>query len=350
MKRNIIIVVLNALFLIAFIACQLISASIITPFHNQQAAKAWAGQSGERFAQLSVFFPESYAFDVTAIASTRHSINTKLLAASLESDQRRVLFTDAWAAYGEVSVIGNRGNPVNASVIGVGGDFFMFHPLRLRHGSYLSPSDVMKDRVLLDEDLAWRLFGSVHLAGMEVLINGIPFIVAGVIERESDFASRKAYEGGEGLYMHFEALDAFMDGEAKIVSYEVVMPDPVSDFAFNIIDDIFDNDSIHIVKNTSRFSFSNQLELIRSFGERSIRTDTIVYPYWENAVRYAEDWLALLLVLSIIFLICPIVFGVIYAIKLLRFGARQLVKLIKRLIKKRDDRAYRRYKIKQDTL
>ena len=356
MKRKIIIVVINALFLIAFLVCQLISASIIMPLHSQQAAKAWSGQSGERFAQLSVFFPETHSFSTETIKSVHMSLNIALLAASLESGQGRTLYADAWSGYGNVSIIGDRGT-TDAAVIGVGGDFFLFHPLQLRNGSYLSPDDVMKDRVVLDEDLAWRLFGSIHLSGMEVLINGKPFIVAGVVSRESDFASRKVYDGGAGLFIPFETLNEMMNGEARIVGYEIVMPDPITGFAEKIINDIFPESSNHVIQNTSRFSFGNLFSMIYSFeessltfGERSIRTDTVSFPYWENAARYAEDWLILLLVLSIVLMIYPTICAIVYSVILIRFGIRQLVKLIKNLIKKRDNRTYQRYIQKQDTL
>jgi len=358
MKKKIIIIVINALFLIAFIACQLLSAAIVMPLHNQQAAKVWAGQSGERFAQLSIFFPDSYTFDADTVRSVRRSVDNALVGASIEQKQGRTLYTDAWAAYGNVSILGERNtNPVNASVIGVGGDYFLFHPLTLRSGSYLSPNDVMKDRILVDEDLAWRLYGSVHLAGMEVLINNRPFIISGVISRESDFATTKVYEGGLGLYMPYETLDAMTDGETKIISYEIVLPDPITSFASNIVNEIFKDESLYIIQNTSRFSLGNLFAMIYSyedgrvtFGERSLKTSSIVLPYWENAARYAEDWLVLLLVLSILLLICPIVYGIIYTVILIRFGIRKLKEAIKNIIKKRDNRAYKRYIQKQDTL
>ena len=80
-----------------------------------------------------------------------------------------------------------------ASAIAVGGNFFDFHPIRLLNGTYLAESDLMKDRVLLDEDLAWLLFGGTDLQGMPMEINGVPFVVGGVVQREQDFASRRAY-------------------------------------------------------------------------------------------------------------------------------------------------------------
>ena len=75
------------------------------------------------------------------------------------------VYTDAYCAFGKTSVTGDHGSS-DASVIAVGGNYFLFHPLELVSGTYFSESDVMHDRVVLDETLAWKLFGGSNLAGM----------------------------------------------------------------------------------------------------------------------------------------------------------------------------------------
>jgi hypothetical protein len=201
----------------------------------------------------------------------------------------------------------------------------------------------MKDRVVLDEELAWRLFGAVRLEGFEVLIGGRPFVVSGVISREKDFASSKAYTYGAGLFMSFEALNDMSDGMADIKSYEIVMPDPITGFALSTVTDFFSGSDVHIVENSARFSLSNTFSGIRSFGERGMRPDAIAYPYWENAARYMEDWLALLLALTLLFVLFPIVCFVIYTVKLTRFLVERGKFTVSRAIKEHDKRAYEKY-------
>ena len=53
-------------------------------------------------------------------------------------------------------------------MLAVGGQFFEFHPLRLLSGSYIAEGDLSPDRVLLDRELAWELFGGTELTGMSV--------------------------------------------------------------------------------------------------------------------------------------------------------------------------------------
>jgi len=342
MAKKIVLIAVNALCLIAFIICLSTSASIINPLRSQQAARAWGGQSGERFAQVSVFFPETYMFSEDSLHSIHASIDKSLLAISLEETPGRNLYTDAWSAFGEVSIADSRG-PVSASVVGVGGDFFLFHPLYLRSGSYLSPNDIMKDRVLIDEELAWRLFGSSQLAGFEITINDRPFTIAGVISRESDFASSMAYTGGLGLFMSYEALYELTYGDARISNYEIVMPDPITGFALNAVNEAFPDPVVHVVENSTRFSLGNSFAAIGAFGERSMRTEAIEYPYWENAARLVEDWLALLLIFTLLFVAFPVVCGVVYSVKLIRLLLRQGKKAVKKAVKNYDDRKYEKY-------
>jgi len=319
-----------------------VSASIQAPLRSQQAATTWAGQSDERFSQISIFFPESHNFDEQAIHMLRSGVNDALRAASLEATSQRRLHTDAWSTSTEVSIL-ERQSVVQINAIAVGGDFFLFNPLRLRDGSYISPNDVMHDRVVIDEELAWRLFGAIPVAGFELYINERPFIVAGVIARETDFANSRAYTYGAGLFMSFEMLMDMTDGEAQINSYTIVMPNPITNFAYNIITTQFSEGDVHIVENNTRFSVENSFSRIGSLGERSMQTNAIAFPYWENAARFAEDWVAFLLVLSLIFLAFPVVCAVIYGVLLVRFLYKLGKNYVKKLIKKRDDRQYKYY-------
>jgi hypothetical protein len=196
----------------------------------------------------------------------------------------------------------------------------------------------MRDRVVLDEELAWRLFGSVHVAGFDVLIGGIPHTVAGVVARENDFASSAAYTYGAGMFMSYESLRELTYGQARISTYEIVLSDPVSGFAMDIMTQTFPSQDAHIVENSTRYSLSNIFSIIGSFGERSMRTSGIVYPYWENAARFTEDRLALLYVLALVFVVCPAVFGVIYGVKAIRFTYRRIRSRISKKIEARDER------------
>jgi hypothetical protein len=118
----------------------------------------------------------------------------------------------------------------------------------------------------------------------------------------------------------------------------IVLPDPITGFALGTLTEAFPAGGAHIVENSARYSLSNTFSTIGSFGQRSMRTDGIVYPYWENAARYTEDWLALLLALALALIVCPAVFGVIYGTKLVRYLLKRGISGIRRKRDERDDR------------
>ena len=129
------------------------------------------------------------------------------------------------------------------------------------------------------------------------------------------------------------------------------MPDPISGYAKSVVSDNFQTDGGDIVENSSRYSLGHLWEIIRSFGDRSMRTNGVIYPYWENAARLTEDYAALLLVLSILFALCPAGFVLVNGIRYVRRGYRYAKKTVPEKIdaaveKKREARLEREFEKK----
>ena len=74
-----------------------------------------------------------------------------------------------------------------------------------------------------------------------------------------------------------------------------------------------------------------------------MRVEAISFPYWENAARLVEDWLALLLVFSLILIIFPIVCTVIYGMRIIRFIILVVKSIILVFMDKREKRKYDEY-------
>lgn len=289
---------------------------------SQQEAQRWQGESDLKFSQVSCFLPADEKLQLNTIFSFREEVHKALHAASVDVEHHGQLQLDAWSTAGKANVATDLGKG-EARVIAVGGDFFQFHPVRLLSGNYIAESDFMKDRVLLDEDLAWLLFGGTELTGMTLKINGYPFVVAGVIQREQDMFSRLAYTDGMGLFMSYEAFSQLYD-EPGIDCYELVMAEPVRGFAVNLARQKFPIGRGEILQNTDRFSFHRLSKVLLSFGTRSMQTRGIVYPYWENACRSAEDHCALYMLLGFLFALFPVIHAGIHALRLLRRGKDKL--------------------------
>lgn len=288
----------------------------------QQAALRWQGESEQSFAQVSCYLPVDEKKSIGDIYKFRQALLGKLHEAALDIETDDLLWLDAWSTTGKLHAETELGKG-EARVIAVGGSFFQFHPLRLLSGSYISESDLMQDRVLLDEELAWLLFGGTQLQGLELKLAGVPFVVAGVVEREQDAFSRRAYTDGMGLYLSYDAYKTLVES-AGIDCYEFVMAEPVRGFALNFAREKFPIGRGEILQNSGRFTFSRLWDVIAGFATRSMQTRGIVYPYWENAARGAEDACARMMLLGIACALFPLTLLVLQAYRLLRYGKEKL--------------------------
>lgn len=290
---------------------------------SQQAAERWQGESERSFAQISCFTPQSERMTLEQMMTFRQAMAQKLKDASFDMEKETGLYSDAWSCTGTVRVsAGRRSGEVQA--VAVGGRFFDFHPLRLVSGSYLSPSDIMEDRVLLDRETAWLLFGGMDLTGMSFSLNGTPVVVAGVYSHETDAFSQKASEGAMRIYMHYELFEKLFPDKTGIGCYEFVMADPVKGFARTSAEEKFPIKTAEVVENSARFEVARLWKILRNGMERTMRKSTAAYPDWENAARAAEDRAALWLGLAIAFAIFPVVLLVVYAVRCARIGKEKL--------------------------
>ncbi len=235
-------------------------------------------------------------------------------------------------------------------------------------GSYITEADFTHDRVLLDEDTAWLLFGGTQLQGMSFKINGVPFVVAGVIEREDDAVSKKAYTSGMGIYMSYDAYMALDETAAALMGtaespqegegaqtgtqsenkgiscYELVLAEPVKGFTYSLVSEKFPIGAGEIIDNGSRYDALRLIKLAGKFGSRSMQTQGVAYPYWENAARCTEDWSMALLIIAILAGIMP---AVTVIIVLARYGTALWKQLTENVLPKTKERVQESIRVRQ---
>ena len=322
-KKRIILLALDTVLVLLALVCLLTIRVLSADMEAQKAAERWQGESSTEFRQISCYLPVDEKQSLNDMYAFRFKLLDALHKAALDIDTDESLFVDAWSAVDKLTVSSSRATG-EASVIAVGGEFFQFHPIRLLSGSYLSEGDLMQDRVLLDEDLAWLLFGGTELTGMSLKINGVPFVVGGVIEREQDFASKRAYTVGQGLYMSYDAYVGLTGNEQSVTCYELVMPEPVKGFALDTVKENFNLGRGEAVENTGRFGLLRLYKLLGQTGTRSMQAMGMMYPYWENAARCVEDICVMLLLAATVFALAPLVTAVVCLVRLLIKGKKGL--------------------------
>ena len=311
-KKFILLGIINTAVLIVFVILMLVSDSIKNSITSQQAADKWSGESNTRFAQVSCFMADSSAVSKEKITSTGYSIDDKLKEASIapyiSENSRERIWTYAYSASAPVTLI-NEKKSVEVNAVAAGGDFFIFHPLEMMSGDCFTPDDLMQDRIVVDEDIAWQLFGSKNIVGMTVQISGKTFLIAGVNKKPEDSLSELTYGKEPRMYMSFDAYSDIFPDDSYVTCFETCLPNPVDDFAKDIVKKAIglDEKKIKLVENSDRYSVINSAKFIKSFAKRYAVDSEIYYPSWENSARIAEGRVALLLALQIVFLLPPVI-------------------------------------------
>lgn len=268
-------------------------------YSETDTAARWSNDADT--AQISVYISEEQNFSVLDIMKFREELKLKLKESDVHTSKNGTdTWTDCYSVKQTVQV-SHAGTEAEITAYGVGGNFFLFHPFTLVSGAYFTEENLMQDLVLLDEDTAWRFFGSTDIAGMEIEINGVPHIISGVIERESGIFQKAAGNNKPAIYMSYDSL-AGTEESLAITTYEVVMPNLTKDYAKKIVKEQLEisNSKCEIVECTDRYSFEALLKVMKTFGERAMQTKPIVYPFWENVARGVENLCALLLFLFLL--------------------------------------------------
>lgn len=280
---------------------------------SQTVADRWS--SKKNASQVSCFFSVGSGITEDAIIEFEHTVDGALTDASVIQESENPgarLWADAYSADGTVSISTDKAG-IMADAIGIGGDFFLFHPVKLLYGAYFSGNDLMQDYCVIDEDAAWQLFGSNDVEGMTVYIRGIPHIVTGVVERPEGRLAEGAGLDSTLVYVSYKTLSE-LGVSHGINHYEIVMPNPVTGFAVNYVRERLgaEEKETEIVENTIRYSLLSRLKLLTQFGLRPMNGKAIIYPYWENIARGYEDILAMLTLFGILFLAYPMGLALVF--------------------------------------
>lgn len=311
--KKIVLGISGGISFLVFLVLLLVSNHLANSQLSQRAAERWSKEGN--VSQVSCFFSVGSGITEDAIIEFEHTVDSALTEASVVQESENPgarLWADAYSADGQVTISTDKAS-ITADAVGIGGDFFLFHPVPLLYGAYFSGNDVLKDYCVIDEDAAWQLFGSSDVAGMVVYIGGIPHVVTGVVERPSGRLAEAAGLDSTLVYVSCESLEE--NGKSNGINhYEIVMPNPVSGFAENYIRENLgaDEKETEVLENTSRYSFLSRCQLLLEFGTRSMNGKAIIYPYWENIARGYEDILALLTLFELLLVIYPIGLAMVF--------------------------------------
>lgn len=330
----------------------LVQGSLSTKLDSQQVCSRWAADGTlVNYAQLTAFISPHADVDSGMLENSLVSaLDSELVNASISAaNENARIYAYAYSAESDVTL--SRLSPetgktvkanVRATATGVGGDFFLFHRLKLLSGQYFDPTErVLNDQIVIDNNLAWQFFGSPDVVGYDLIVNGRRCYISGVVEVDPDYA--QFYGEGGRMFMSYSLL-AELNGSLPVTCYELCMPNPVTGFALDILNkNIGVNESmVEIVENSARFTDRGLLNRLTTFAERSVRTKLVSYPYWENTAVILVDRAALLYVFKLIPIVV-IILLLLSEIVILYISRKKIVHFFAEKVKK----AWRNHKQNQ---
>ncbi len=280
-------VLLALLFALALGGIRAMSADI----PGADAVQRWqASDSAYPFTKLSVYFDSTSCIDLNTVYLRRMNINRALEENAVSAPEGASACIDAFSGETTLTVTTERAT-IRVEATACGGDFFFFHPFTLIHGDYFSEDDLTSHTVILDEYAAWQLFGATEVAGMDVTIGGQLFRVAGVCKKPDDLLGSTTWGDTPRIFVNYIGL-RMTNGFDRASCYEIVMPNPINDFAAGILRSQFsvsdESTNAVLYEDSARFSFETLAKESADFFMRTIRRDRILPPFWENSIRVTE--------------------------------------------------------------
>lgn len=270
------------------------------------AAQKWDDKDG--YTQLSVYLPIGLMEDTTMYDGMLYQMEEALKNESIEPENENSrMLLGAYSGYGRVTMQSDKAT-VNVKAIGVGGDFFYFHPIQMLDGEYLTSDYLMNDYVILDKETAWDLFGAVNVTGMSVVINNVPFLVAGVYEPSDVYLSEEAGVQEKGVFLFYSALK--QNGSVSGIQWlDFLLPNPVKDYGSKILKEnaTISLDEAVVIEQTTRYQVLSLFKLIPEYAKRCMSQSGILYPYWENMTRGYENILVAFLLIETLCLSCTVI-------------------------------------------
>ncbi|MCM1525514.1 MAG: ABC transporter permease [Ruminococcus sp.] len=326
-KFGIVLLVLNILLLAAFGGIYAYIASVGRKYSSDSAKRMWDNDK-YTYSQISLYLDDKNGLDDMDIYGLRKKVEEKLEDSSVlnaEDNPKGRLWIDCGSGDSSLSLISETGR-CDVTVTGTFGDYFIFHPEKLIYGSYYTSDDVNSDRIIIDKECSWQLFGAVNTVGMPVTVDGKVCYVAAVTDVYTDEYDKYAYGSKPRAYIPYETLKWFNSG-AKMTAYEVCIPNIVKDYAYTVVEEInpADEKSSAVVDQSGRFGLLTLAKGRKDIRKSVMSQSSMNYPWFENRVRGGEINARFLAAPGLFLLIIPalsLVYCIFMLVKLAGRGVR----------------------------
>lgn len=323
---------------------ELVVLGISSPVGFIEAGERWSA-SGEPYAVISLYTEDGSAMSKDQVESYAASMDAALLSASVEGAENGRVWTYAYSTDVLRSVKGPK-TSTNAAITACGGDFFVFHPLNFIYGTSFLNDASIPNGVVIDENLAWKIFGAIDVVGMDMSVGDVTLTVVGIAAAErGSHAYEYTYGDTPRMYMNYNAYYKINGQAADITTYEVTLPNPVKSFAMNIFKTAVtaNEDTTSLAETSARYGVANRFENMKQLKYSWVRGDKVSYPYWENEARMIDYTCAIMMFFEVILLAIG-VFSMLFSFIFLRVSGFTVTDVVKNWYKKFEEERSKRPK------
>lgn len=334
---------------IIFSAVQI--ALLKAPQYDQYAAERWSADSGKDYRQVSIiarsqlqgvglpplFIDSGVSLNKSMIAELRTTLETLISSSGGQdkkngSDEKKVAGTRKWVdayytdarAYMQGMIDGEDvGTGAEATVTGIAGNYYLFHPRELLAGSFLTEATLEPQNIVLNEQLAWLIFKSTDVVGQAIRVGSREFTIIGVVREPDGKADQTAGMDKPRAYIYFDEL-ANIDQSAEFSSewgdslegnpgypseqenktnnigifcYEAVLPDPIDGIALNDLKSslstyVPSEENYYFANSTDRFGLFRIASGVFPIGEDALIRSKFSFPECEISAQITEQYLA----------------------------------------------------------
>ena len=326
---------------------------------SQIAAELWAGDSGTRYRQITCFAigqkqsdgkPDLYlssavslnsadiktiheSLDTTVKTAFGRKANTNSQSKTAASSDDSKIWIDAYSSEATCTVVKEQTELVpstsaEVTLTGVAGDYYLFHPLQIISGAFLSDDTLDPKKIVIDKELAFKLFGYYDAAGQQLTINQRVYTIVGVVQQGSTTIDKKTTGDLMHAYVLFDELAYLSAGDAgtgtgstvisggtitntnanvnsdaqgavdssnlAVTCYEAVLPNKIDGIAMQNLKSAMESagkvtKNFLYEDNTSRFSLLRLYNTLFPIGETAMERQNYELPYWERSAQMAES-------------------------------------------------------------
>lgn len=279
-KRYIVFLCLLLAFGLSVLALDFARGRVTATDTRDFAAETFRGTSGKKYAQFAVYPTEADMLTPDGVMYVKNQLETALANESIRDSYLLC------ASAEQSTVVTRDGKALDAAATVYFGDYFGLHPDLPVSGGFLPEDGGTIEYCVIDDLLAWRMFGSVDVCGMDLSIGDCIYTVSAVVPSVRDTYA-DYYGTLPRVYVRYNSA-AYREENTCFTSLEAVLPDPITDFAKDVFGEAVSGYGDEICTVTGRFGVASLFELLKKFPERGVMTGKTV-PYYENIARIREN-------------------------------------------------------------